>query len=289
VKQQSTQTPPAEGSSSCTCISGTAWILLILLFAPVISWLVKTWTVSMYDAHGALAPFLAGGMIFARRRTLATLPCAPDARGLWLVGASIVILLTALLMNFNMLGGAALIVALAGMIWTLCGAAVLRSLTFPIAFLLLMLPLNYPLEVVLGFRLRFLATQLSTLFISWVGIPVEVQGTVISTPHFTVAIESPCSGLKTLSALMLAGMTQAYFLHKRWWERGAILLLVPPVALLVNAMRNTAIVLIGHYYGESAAMGWLHGFSGVMTFLLAMIILIIFSEVLLWRQKSTSA
>ena len=280
--------PPEAKHSSCVCLSGAAWLLLIFLFAPVVSWLVKTWTVSMYDAHGALAPLLAGGMILTRRRELAALPCASDARGLCLAGAGIMILLTALLMNFNMLGGVALIVTLAGMIWTLCGAAVLRLLAFPLAFLLLMLPLNYPLEVVLGFRLRLLATQVSTLFLSWVGIPVEVQGTVISTSQFSVAIESPCSGLKTLSALLLAGMTQAFFLHKRWWERGVILLLVPPVALLVNAMRNTVIVLIGHYYGESAAMGWLHGFSGVMTFLLAMVILIVFSEVLLWRRKSAS-
>jgi exosortase len=266
-----------------------AWLLAIFLFAPVIQWLVHTWTTSVYDAHGAVVPVLVAGMILSRKGPLTTAARGPSPVGLTLTSVGLLLLLLALLMNFNMLGGVALIVVAAGMVWTLWGAAVLRMVSFPLTFLLLMLPLNYPLEVLLGFRLRLLATKLSAMLLSLTGLHVDVHGTVITTSKFAVAIESPCSGLKTLSALLLVGLVLAYCLHKPWMHRALIILLIAPMALLANALRNTAIILIGHNYGEQAAMGWLHEFSGLMVFLLAVALLILFSETLLWRRKPASA
>ena len=78
------------------------------------------------------------------------------------------------------------------MVWTLWGRMVLRWVAFPLAFLLLMLPINYPLEILIGFRLRLLATKLSALLLSLLGLKLEVHGTVITTSQFAVAIERPC-------------------------------------------------------------------------------------------------
>jgi len=288
VNNPPTSNATRNAPSGNVLFSGAAWLLVIALFAPVISWLVRIWTMSIYDAHGALVPLLVVGMIFAQRSVLAVTPRAPDIAGFALTGAGLLLLLQALLMNCNLLGGVALVAVVAGMVWTLWGRAVLRLLAFPLVFLLLMLPLNYPLEILLGFRLRLLATKLSAMFLTLLGLKINVHGTIIATSQFAVAIESPCSGLKTLSALLLAGIVLAYFQHKSWWQRGLIVLLVPPVALLANALRNTAIILIGHNYGQPAAMGWLHAFSGLMTFLLAVALLILISETLLWRRKPAS-
>ena len=81
----------------------------------------------------------------------------------------------------------------------------------------------------------------------------------------------------------------AFFLHKRVWHRVLILLLIAPVALAANALRNTTIILIGHNYGEAAAMGWLHAFSGLAVFLLSLLLLVLISEILLWRRKPASS
>ena len=77
--------------------------------------------------------------------------------------------------------------------------------------------------------------------------------------------------------------------HPRWRDRTVILLLIPPVAIVANAVRNMTITLIGHYHGRAAAMGSLHTFSGLLVFMLAVVLLIFISEVLLWRRTSTSA
>ena len=266
-----------------------AWFVALALFAPVIGWLVHTWSTSIYDAHGALVPFIAALMVLSRRRALAAAPCAPAAAGLWLVAAGALLLLASLLMDFNLLGGGALVITLAGLIWSLWGRAALQALAFPLGFLLLMLPLNYPLEIFAGFPLRVLSVKLTAGLLRLIGMDVTVQGTLIATTQFHVAIESPCSGLKTLSALLMTGLVLAFFLHPRWRDRAVILLLIPPVAIVANAVRNMTITLIGHYHGREAAMGSLHNFSGLLVFLLAVILLIFISEALLWRRASTSA
>jgi len=266
-----------------------AWFVALALFAPVIGWLVHIWSTSIYDAHGVLVPFIAAIMVLSRRGALTAAPRAPAGTGLGLVALGALLLLAALLMDFNLLGGVALVVTLAGLIWSLWGGAVLKALVFPLGFLLLMLPLNYPLEIFAGFPLRVLSVKLTAGLLRLIGMDVTVQGTLISTTQFHVAIESPCSGLKTLSALLMTGLVLAFFLHRGWRARALILLLIPPVAILANAVRNMTITLIGHHYGRDAAMGFLHNFSGMAVFILAVVLLIIFSELILWRRKSISA
>jgi len=276
-------------SSPSRSLALCAWFLAVALFAPVIAWLVRTWSTSIYDAHGVLVPFIAAVMVFSRRRAWAGSPHAPANAGLWLVAAGALLLLAALLMDFNLLGGVALIITLAGLVWSLWGGSLLKQLLFPLAFLLLMLPLNYPMEIFAGFPLRMLSVKLTAAMLRFSGMDVTVQGTLIATSQFQVAIESPCSGLKTLSALLMTGLVLAYFLHPRWRDRAVILLAIPPVAIVANAVRNMTITLIGHYHGREAAMGSLHSFSGLLVFLLAVTLLIFISEALLWRKTSTSA
>ena len=280
---------PEQTNPYQKAIPWVAWLLCLVLFEPVFCWLIHVWTTSFYDVHGALVPLIAAGMMLSRRQAILHAPCAPSFIGLFVTGTGLVILLASQLANFNLLGGVALVVVVTGMVWTLWGRTVLRLVSFPLAFLLLMLPINYPLEMLIGFQLRILSTKLSALLLGWLGVATQVHGTIITTSHFVVSIESPCSGLKTLSALLLVGLLLAYFLHKDWWRRSIIILAVAPMALVANALRNTTIILIGHNYGEQAAMGWLHGFSGLVVFLLAIVLLILLSETLLWRPRSASS
>jgi exosortase len=277
-----TKVAPPRPMALITCFVALA------LFAPVFGWLIHTWSTSIYDMHGIIVPFIAGVMIFSRRRELAGTPAAPSGMGLWLVVCGSVLLLVSLLMNLHLLGGLALVVTLAGMVWTWWGGAVAAKLAFPLGFLLLMLPLNYPLEIFAGFPLRVLSVKLTAALLRLIGVDVLVQGTLLATSQFQLAIESPCSGLKTLSALLMTGLVLAFFLHQGWRARLVLLVLIPPVAIVANAVRNMTITLLGHYRGPEAAMGAMHTFSGLIVFLLAVALLILFSELILWRGKSNS-
>jgi exosortase len=263
--------------------------LMIAFFVPVFQWLAHVWTTSMYDAHGCLVPLIAMIMLVAKRRELAALGKTTSAAGFLLVLPGMVLMLAAVLMDLKMATGVALIVTIAGLTWSLWGKAVLKWAAFPLIFLFLMLPVNYPLEIFAGFPLRLLATKLAVGLLTLTGQSVTAQGTLITMPNFQVSIESPCSGIKTLSAMLLVGMVLAYFVHRHWQDRIVIVLLLAPVALLANAVRNYCIALIGEEFGREAAMGFLHYFSGLVVFLLSVLLLIVFSELLLWRRKRISS
>ena len=278
---------PKEGKVGWLSIS-IIGILFFIFFGPVLRWLAHVWLTSVYDAHGGLVPLIFAVMLIAKRHELTTLKIKPSVAGFVLVVPGMVLLLAGVRMDLNMAMGIALIVTLTGLIWCLWGRAALVWTAFPLLFLLLMLPLNYPLEIFAGFPLRLLATKLTVGLLKLTGLAVTAQGTLITTEHFRVAIESPCSGIKTLSALLLVGLVLAYFVHRRWTDRLVIIMLLAPVAVVTNAVRNYCITLLGHYYGRATAMGFLHSFSGLVVFFLAVLLLIGISELLLWRRQRTS-
>ena len=263
----------------------SVWLLLFALFAPILHWLAHVWTTSMYDAQGCLVPCLVSVMLWWRRREILSVPRQPTTTGLWLTAGCVFIFLLAQLVDLKLLGGVALVGTIAGVIWSLWGLSRLRAVLFPVGLLLLMLPVNYPLEIFAGFPLRVIAAKLTWGILKTLGLDVSVQGTMITTPHFQVAIESPCSGLKTLSALFLVSLVLSFFLHRRLRDRMVILGITPFVAVFANAIRNAVITLIGHYYGREYAVGFLHMFSGLVVFLLAVGLLIVVSELLLWHRK----
>ena len=70
----------------------------------------------------------------------------------------------------------------------------------------------------------------------------------------------------------------AYFFERSWWRRIVLLLAVAPIAVVTNAARVTATGLLAHRYGEAAAEGFLHNFSGAAVFLAAVALLLLFAQ-----------
>ena len=261
---------------------------VVAFFFPVLLWLVHTWTTSIYDAQGCLAPLIVMAVIIVKRRDLAMMDKAPTYGGMPLVLLGIALMLAAVMMDIKMAMGVAMIVTLAGLIWCLWGMAVFSWALMPLSLLVLMLPLNYPMEVFIGFPMRMLATKLTAGLLKLSGLAVTVQGTMISTSKYQMVIDTPCSGIRTLAAMLLVGLTLAYLAHRHWMDRLIVILLLAPVAILANAVRNYVIALIGHRFGSETAAGFVHVLSGVVVFIVSMLLLILLSEFLLWRRHRLS-
>jgi exosortase/archaeosortase family protein len=67
------------------------------------------------------------------------------------------------------------------------------------------------------------------------------------------------------------------FLYLTWdgnWLRAIVMLLaIWPIAFAANVVRVIALVLITYYLGDEAAQGFLHGFSGILLFLVSLFLL----------------
>ena len=262
-----------------------AWLWL---YHDVIRRLVDDWRVDENYSHGFLIPLVSGYALWAQRAQLAQLPTAPR----WLWGGALIVLAVLLLLAGVVSGELyaarlSLCLSLFGLALYLGGWPWLRACLFPIGLLLLALPIPSLLFNPLAFRLQLLASDLATRAIRAFGIPALREGNVIELVRMKLQVVEACSGIRSLMTLLTLAVVYAYFFERRWWRRSALILAVAPIAVLTNAARVTGTGLLAHRYGEAAAEGFLHSFSGTLVFLAAVLCLLLVARLLTLTDKLT--
>jgi exosortase len=163
---------------------------------------------------------------------------------------------------------------LAGLVWLILGAAWLRALVFPIAFLLFMVPLPAIVMNAIAFPLQLFAAQTATFCLEAVGIPALREGNVISLADTTLEVAEACSGIRSLQALLALGAVYGYLTQRATWKRWTLLFASIPIAIAANAVRVSGTGFLAHYFGSEMAQGFYHSFAGWMVFLVAFVLLL---------------
>ena len=224
-------------------------------------------------SHGWLVPVVSLYILLREgRAVLASLD--RDNRGKYAAAA---LTLGLLFWGFVGVRGAQLrfeIVAFAGLLWTVTwlfwGWGTAKKTAFPCAFLLFCIPLNSFLDVI-TVHLRLFATGSAFAILRAFGADVIRQGTMISNSvgSFAIDVASPCSGLRSIFALMTLTAAYAYFFQPTWGRRAALFLSSIPLAILGNVMRILTIVAVANWCDAETATGFYHDYSGFVVFLVA--------------------
>ena len=165
--------------------------------------------------------------------------------------------------------------------WAFYGRRTAAAVLFPAAFLLFCMPLNSFLDMV-TIHLRLFATSTSYGILKGLGAEVSRQGTVIMSGDggFSVDVAQPCSGLRSIFALMALTAGYAYFTQRRWVARVALFALAIPIAVLGNIARLVSICVVGMYASRDFAMGFYHDYSGYVVFAVAILAMVAAGEVI---------
>ena len=62
--------------------------------------------------------------------------------------------------------------------------------------------------------------------------------------------------------------------HGSAWRDALLAVLIIPIAFLANVIRVVVLALITYYHGDAAGQGFLHGFSGIVLFSVALALVI---------------
>lgn len=227
--------------------------LLALLIEPV-SWLVHTWSSPAYDSPGALVALVVAGLML---RSVRSGPLPPrelgtDAAALLLLAA--LIRLAGRLLAVNHLGALALVLD----VWALGRMLRLESRPWPLspgALAVLAgfaLPAEQVLQRVLAWPLRLGAAGITMAALSPFVPDLQREGTVLSRPGLELSVDLPCSGAQ---GLVLLGLALALFACRRELSPGRLLagtLATLLGALLANALRIGALVLVPAWIAEPA-------------------------------------
>jgi exosortase len=239
--------------------------LIAVIYGSVLLDLASDWWNEPSLSQGLLIPPLALYVAWLRRRGTLALPTAPSAWGLVLIAAACALLVLGKLAAEFFLARISFVFMLAGLVWTFWGTRRLRSLMFPFFLLATMVPLPALVYNTFALPLQLLASTLATEIARWFGIAVVRDGNVIRLASVSLGVEEACSGLTSLSSLIVASVLLGFLFCERAWARVTLFVLVVPISIAINIIRVAGSAILADY-NPQFAMGFYHSFEGWLVF-----------------------
>lgn len=167
----------------------------------------------------------------------------------------------------------AIVLVLVGVLVHRGGPSLLRAHWFAVFFPLFALPL--PIEFVLEVTgpLKLAVSSAATGLLAAFGLPIGRSGVVITIGQYQLLVTEACAGLQTMFTLEAMGLLYAALRdHDSALRNTLLAVLVVPIAFVANVVRVVVLCLITYVWGDAAGQGFLHGFSGVVLFLAALVL-----------------
>lgn len=247
---------------------------MLLLYAPVLKNLVLQWWSDPDYGHGFFVPLFSGYLLWRQRDDWMKTKIQPSNFGLLVLLGAVGLLLVGSLGAELFTSRFSLLVLLAGMILYLAGWKFLGAVSFPLCFLIFMIPLPQIVYNQITFPLQLLASRFGTFLLELVHVPVLRDGNILVFSDYSLEVVEACSGIRSLMTLIAVAVIYGYFLESRYWVRFVLVVLMVPIALVSNAIRIMGAGVMAHSFGPAAAEGFLHEFSGWMIFLVALLLLL---------------
>jgi exosortase len=157
----------------------------------------------------------------------------------------------------------AFIGCICALVLALLGKAVLRTVAFPLLFLITMTPLPPDLYERLASFSRVIAFGGSLEIISWLGIPHLRIGWDIELPNALLRVAESCSGIRYLISFIVFGTAYAYLNKVSAIGRIATVLAMIPISLFASICRLTVIFTMTYWvspfwsqHGPHVVLSW---------------------------------
>ena len=268
-----------------------AWPTTLLLLIATIGWvlfwywdtaraMVAIWARSDTYAHAFIVPPITLWLIWRKRHELARLKPEPT---LWMVLpilATTIFWLMGELTAVNALTQFALVATLILAIISTLGISVSRQIAFPLAFLLLSVPVgDFMMPKLMEWTAWFTVLALRAS-----GIPVYQEGLQFVIPSGNWSVVEACSGIRYIIASVTVGTLFAYLNYVTLRRRLIFIAISFIVPVFANWLRAYMIVMIGHLSGNKLAVGVDHLVYGWVFF--GIVIMAMFAIGARWSETT---
>jgi exosortase len=256
--------------------------LIAVLYAAPLKGLASQWMSSPDASYGVLLACVAVGLAWQRRQAFALAANAksPILPGLALLIAGISLYLTGTLGADLFLSRSSLIVVLSGLVHLLAGRAALRVMLAPLVFLLIAIPLPVLVVNAVTLPLQMVASRIAESTLDAAGVPVFRDGNILHLPSTMLQVAEACSGLRSLVSLGAVGILLAWATQSSFLKRIAMIAATVPIAIVMNGLRIAATGAACEIWGRHVASGGWHTFTGWVTFVISVWLLVQLSRAL---------
>ena len=167
----------------------------------------------------------------------------------------------------------------------------LKTLIFPILFLLFLIPPPSTITYTAGAITANFHTQASYTLLKACGLDIQLESsygppTIIlnttSESPISFAIDLPCSGIYSLIAFIMFAAFLSYIIRGSIIKKITLFLTGFLILQVLNIVRISSIVLIGDWLGEEIAMNVFHLVSGWVLIFIGILVLLLVAEKL-WK------
>jgi len=240
------------------------------------------------QGHGPIIFAVSLWLLYVQRHKLAALDARPAT-----VSATVVLGFGALLYAFGRSQGI-WIFSIGSQIWVLAGLALLfkgwrglRLIWFPLFFMLFMVPLPEALVAAVTAPLKTAVSYVASGLLYNMGLPIGRSGVMLTVGQYQLLVADACAGLNSMFTLEALGMLYMNLMRYTSVARNVTLaLLLVPIAFAANIGRVMILVLVTYFFGDEAGQGFVHGFAGMVLFMLALMLMLVADRVLGFFFKS---
>ena len=142
-----------------------------------------------------------------------------------------------------------------------------------------MVPIPAVIYSRITFPLQILASRLADAALNLFSIPVIREGNVLELANKKLNVVEACSGIRSLLSLTFLSLVYGYFFEKRVWVRTVLFFSTIPIAIIANGSRVTLTAMLTQVR-EDLAEGFFHEAQGWVIFMVALVILIFWHQIL---------
>ena len=177
-----------------------------------------------------------------------------------------------------------------GLLLLLRGPAAVRLMWFALFFMLFMIPLPGIVVDTLTAPMKMAVSYVAEQILYAAGYPIARTGVMLQIGQYQLLVADACAGLHTLFTLEALGLLYLNVVrHASVLRNISLAILIVPISFAANVIRVMVLTLITYHWGDEAGQGFLHGFSGMVLFVSALLLIIAADSALRFGVKGRLA
>ena len=279
-----TTPPPPAAPPTALIPKGADVIALVLLlvgfallYLPAYVDLAHTVWSTDEQGHGPIILAVSGWLFYSLRHDLAALPPKPmPLVGGLLLALGLAAYVVGRSQSFLALMVGSQIFVIASLFLLFLGRRALRLAWFPLFFLVFMTPFPEALVATVTGPLKAAVSAVAADLLYALGYPVSRVGVILNVGQYQLLVADACAGLNSMFTLEALGLLYMNLMKYTSVARNvALTILVVPIAFGANIIRVMILVLVTYHLGDAAGQGFVHGFAGMVLFVVGLIFVLL--------------
>ena len=247
------------------------WLLVAILYSPILNILYRSRWDSVDYTHAYFILPISLWLVWRNRAQLKEILSKTRKTGS-IVG--LIILILGVLMfilgwknDYLFISTLSLIPVLCGLVIFLYGYAIAKTLSFPILYILLMVPPPLGILDNLTLPMRYWISVITEHILRQFSYPITRDGLLLSMGGYDIYMGPACSGFRSLITMISLGLVYIYIIKASIKSKVILLSSLIPLALFGNLIRVISVCLVTFYFGNEIGHKY-HDASGFVIFVI---------------------